>query len=187
MFLYALCFYTHTFYLFIKIDAPVDSTIEKPYKPIYPVEKLCVNSTSGDEIKDKLKKACRRDKSVYMAQKYCTKVKKGKYFCIKNWKCLKYKNFCTGCVKHQCEIYGQYQNVTINLVLEKQNKSTGKIREEETFLNPTIHAVLHHVLHSHTRSQNLRKNTTTSEDGSTESEVTRVMCTFCKLFLLNYH
>ena len=148
----------------------LENTTEKPQKPVAAVDELCVNATSGDDIKAKLKKACRRDKSVYLAQKYCTKVKRGKYFCIKNWKCLKYKDFCTGCVKHQCEVYGQYENVTIDLVLQKENKSRVKVMEGGRLLHTSANV--------NTADQNLHHNET-KMDGSVATKVT-IQCGICR-------
>ena len=156
-----------------RIDVTLDNMTDEAQRPIAAVEELCVNATSGDDIKAKLKKACRRDKTVYLAQKYCTKVKRGKYFCIKNWKCLKHKDFCTGCVKHQCEVYGQYENVTINLVLQKQNKSRVKVMEKGRLLHTSVNV--------NTENQGFNHDDTVL-DGSAATKVTRI-CGVCRFFL----
>jgi len=62
---------------------------------------MCVTAEKN-EIKEKLKEACRQEEQVQIARKYCLEEKKGKYYCLKDGKC--FGNMCKGCIKHECEI-----------------------------------------------------------------------------------
>ena len=66
---------------------------------------ICVNSSKGQpDLETKLKKACRGDKMVYIAKKYCNEEEQGTYYCLKEGRCL--GNQCLGCVRHECDING---------------------------------------------------------------------------------
>lgn len=71
---------------------------------------ICVNVTKetgsdpGDKLKVKLKELCSTQDRVFVARKFCLEEKKGKYFCVKDGKCL--ARYCIGCLKHECEIGG---------------------------------------------------------------------------------
>ena len=111
-----------------KTITPAPAVESIPYVKVDPLNNIDANST--EEMKTKLRAACRRDKSVYRAQKYCKEVKFGKYFCNKKWKCwvptdIKSDGikFCSGNVSHTCEISTRDRNFTINLVFQKNNTS----------------------------------------------------------------
>jgi len=60
----------------------------------------CVTA-SMKEIKEKMKMACRQEKRVLIAKKYCLEEHQGKSFnCLKEGKCS--GNLCKGCIKHEC-------------------------------------------------------------------------------------
>ena len=66
---------------------------------------ICVNSSKGQpDLETQLKKACRGDKMVYIAKKYCNEEEQGTYYCLKEGRCL--GNQCLGCVRHECDING---------------------------------------------------------------------------------
>lgn len=65
---------------------------------------ICVTADK-EEIKEKLKQACRREEPVQIARKFCLEEKQGKYYCLKDGKC--FGNLCKGCIKHECQIKGE--------------------------------------------------------------------------------
>ena len=106
------------------------------------IKMLHANATTKDEILIKLKDLCKNSDYVHIAARYCKYKKGGKYMCKKHWKCKrrKFQNtkktlFCTGTVHHSCMFAkrnggtGEVKNVTIDIVLEKQNKITDKSSE----------------------------------------------------------
>ena len=102
---------------------------KKPLENNNDIEKQYANGTSKIDVLSKLKDLCYYSEYVKVARGYCHTKKKGKYYCNKKWKCFRKKQFCRGSVHHTC-VYsksedgtGKETNVTINILLEKQNKT----------------------------------------------------------------
>ena len=117
---------------------PAKNSTKKTPESADDIEKQYANGTSKDDVLSKLKDLCYHSEYVKVARGYCHTKKRGKYYCNKKWKCNRKKHFCQGSVHHTC-LYsknedgsGKEKNVTINIILEKQNKTKAESKEIDT-------------------------------------------------------
>ena len=111
------------------ISETAKTSTKKTHGSADDIEKQYANGTSKDDVLSKLKDLCYHSEYVKVARGYCHTKKNGKYYCNKHWTCKRKRHFCQGSVHHTC-LYaknedgtGKETNVTINIILEKQNKT----------------------------------------------------------------
>ena len=92
---------------------------------------IWANATSKKDMKIKLKHLCLESDYVQIAARYCKYKRGGKYYCKRQWRCVKADkgSNCNGSVHHVCEFTkvdertGKETHTTINILIEKKKKT----------------------------------------------------------------